>query len=336
MIAVEQGRGARVLVTGAAGFVGGPVGRELARRGHRVVGLFRGAPSIDWPGECARAADLLDRPAIARALAGVDAVVHLAARVHVMRETVADPAAEFQRVNVDGTALLLEEAERAGVRHFVFGSSVKAVGEGGEEPLSESTSPAPGDPYGESKLQAEALVRDFGNRSGRVATSVRFPLVYGPGVRANMLRLFDLVARGVPLPFGGVRNRRSLLYVENAAAAIAAILSAPTPAGPLYMLSDGEDVSSAELVRRIGRALGRAARLAPVPPWVFRAAGSGGDVVAKLVPWPLTTAAVRRLTGSLVVDSSRIRRELGFEPPFHLQQGLEATASWYRARRVVA
>lgn len=325
-----------VLITGATGFVGRQVGSVLAARGFRVRGLVRGNAPVSWPGTVAVAADLLDRPAIARALEGVHAVVHLAARVHVMRETAADPAAEFHRVNVMGTELLLEEAARAGVRKVVFGSSVKAVGEGGPDPINEATEPAPSDPYGASKLAAEQLVSAFGRWGGRSATSLRFPLVYGPGVRANMLRLFDLVARGVPLPFGGIRNRRSVLYVGNAAAAIAAVLEAPEHAGELYLVSDGEDVSSPELVRRIAAALKCRPRLLSVPEWAFGAAGRSGDVLARIAPWPVTSAAVARLTGSLAVDSGRIRRELGFVPPFRLDEGLAATAAWYRARTEAA
>lgn len=320
-----------ILVTGATGFVGRHLCARLVRDGVRVRGLVRGGGAALPDGvEAAGAADLLDRPAVRDAMAGVDAVVHLAARVHVMRDRAEDPLAEFRRVNVEGTRVLLEEAVRAGVRKLVFASSVKAVGEGGDEALTEGTTPAPADPYGVSKLEAEALVRETAERNALHAPILRFPLVYGPGMKGNMLRLFGLVDRGVPLPFGSVRNRRSMLYVENAVEAVLAVLSAPEAGRELFLCSDGEDLSTPGLVRAVASALGRPARLLPVPPALFLAGGRVGDVVARVAPFPLTSAAVDRLLGSLYVDSSRLGRIAGFRPPVSVAEGLERTAAWYR------
>jgi len=325
-------RGEVVVVTGASGFLGRPVTRALLERGVRVRGLARpGAAPLEPGVEPAPAEGVHDREGVRRAVEGAGAVVHLAARVHVMRDAAADPLAEFRRVNVEGTRTVLEEAIRAGARRFLFASSVKALGEGGDAVLTDDTPPAPADPYGVSKLEAERVVRELADAAGVHAPILRFPLVYGPGVRANFLRLLQLVDRGIPLPFGAVRNRRSMAYVENAAAAVVAALESPAAARESFLVSDGDDLSTPELVRRIARALGRPARLVPIPPALFAAGGRVGDLLARLVPFPLTSAAVHRLLGSLAVDSSRLTRLTGFAPPFTVDQGLAATAAWYRS-----
>ena len=322
-----------VLVTGASGFLGRPVTRALLEGGARVRGLARPDSAPLEPGvERASAEGVHDREGLRRALEGVGAVVHLAARVHVMRDAAADPLAEFRRVNVEGTRAVLEEAIRAGARRFLFASSVKALGEGGDAVLTDATPPAPVDPYGVSKLEAEGVVRELADAAGVHAPILRFPLVYGPGVRANFLRLLQLVDRGVPLPFGRVRNRRSALYAGNAAAAVAAALEAPAVARETFLVSDGDDHSTPELVRRIARALGRPARLLPIPPALFAGAGHAGDLLSRVLPVPVTSAALHRLLGSLAVDPSRVFRLAGFAPPFTVEAGLAATAAWYRGQ----
>lgn len=326
-------RGEEVLVTGASGFVGRFVTRLLLARGARVRGLVRPGSAPLEPGvEPAPVEGLHDREGLRRAVAGVGAVVHLAGRVHVIRETAADPLAEFRRVNVEGTRTLMEEALRAGARRFVHASTVNAMGEGGGAVLADDTPPTPADPYGVSKLEAEGVVRELTAAAGAHAAILRFPLVYGPGVDANFLRLLQTVDRGVPLPFGLVGNRRSLLYVENAAAAVATALESPAAAGETFLVSDRDDVSTPELVRRVARALGRPARLVPFPPALFALGGRIGDLLARAAPFPLTSADVHRLLGSLAVDSSRFGRLTGFTPPFTMEEGLAATAAWYHAR----
>lgn len=320
-----------VLVTGASGFVGSAVCARLLEGGSRVRALLRPGSAAPAGTEPVVAAGLHDGEALRRAVEGVDAVVHLAARVHVMRDAASDPLAEFRAVNVEGTRRLAREAAAAGVRTFVFASSVKAMGEmsPASGPWTEATPPAPADPYGVSKLEAEAALAAEA-AGGMRAAVLRLPLVYGPGVKANMLRLFQLVDRGVPLPLGGIRNRRSLLFVGNAADAVRAVLAAPDAAG-VFLVSDGEDLATPELVRRIGRALGRPARLLPVPEALFRAAAAAGDVVSRAVPFPFTRAAADRLLGSLAVDSGRLRRMAGWTPPFTVDDGLSRTAEWYRS-----
>jgi nucleoside-diphosphate-sugar epimerase len=325
-----------VLVTGASGFLGRHVSLRLLAAGWRVRGLVRPGRAPAQGVEPAPAAGLDDADALAGAVAGVDAVVHLAARVHVMRDRAADPLSEFRRVNVEGTRALLDAAIAAGARTFVFASSAKAVGEWTSAPWTEETEPCPADPYGLSKLEAERLVLQRAAGTGTAATVLRLPLVYGPGVRANMLKLFDSVWRGVPLPFRGIQNRRTLLFSGNAAVAVEAVLASPAAAGETFFVSDGRSVSTPELVELIAAALGRRARLLPLPLRLLRLAARAGDVLARALPFPLTTAAVDRLTGSLEVDASRLTRVTGFVPPYTMEQGLAETAAWYRSTREAA
>jgi UDP-glucose 4-epimerase len=186
------------------------------------------------------------------------------------------------------------------------------------------------DPYGISKLESERLALAEGRAGGPEVTVLRFPLMYGPGVRANALRLLRLVDRGIPLPFGRVRNRRSFLYVGNAMAAVRAVLASPAAAGETFFVSDAVDLSTPDLVRLLAAALGRRPRLLPVPEGVFRLAGRAGDLVARVMPVPLTTPVIERLLGSLTVDPGRLRERTGFVPPFTPEQGWAVTAAWYR------
>jgi nucleoside-diphosphate-sugar epimerase len=251
-------------------------------------------------------------------------VVHLAARVHVLREHSSDPLAEFRRVNRAGTRRLAEAAMAAGVERFVFVSTVKVHGEVSPgRPLVESDRLAPSDAYSISKYEAEQELADVCGRSGMRLTTLRPPLVYGPGVGGNFARLLKAVDRGVPLPFGALRNRRSMVYVENLADAIAAAIEARAANGGTYLVSDGEDVSTPELVRRPAAALGRRTRLLDVPVWLLRA---GASVFGRARDFD-------RLVGDLAVDSGAIRRALAWTPPFSMSDGLAATAQRYRSTR---
>jgi nucleoside-diphosphate-sugar epimerase len=297
-----------------------------------VRGLVRSGRAADLPAGVhpALSRGLDDHAALEAAVAGVDAVVHLAARVHVMDETAADPAAEFHRVNVEGTRTLLEHAISAGVGRFVFASSVKAMGESGGAALDEETPPSPVDPYGMSKLEAERLVAGAADRIH--VTSLRFPLLYGPGMKGNMLRLFQLVDRGIPIPLASVRNRRSILYLGNAGSAIESVLGSNHPSGEVFLCADPVDVSTPQLIRAIGVALGRPARLLPFPMGVLRAAARAGDLVGAWRTVSLNTAAFDRLFGSLYVDAGKLQRSTGYRPPHDLASALAETARWYRSR----
>lgn len=323
------------VVTGSSGFVGSWLCRELMDAGIQVRGIGRQESGALPPGVNYHRADLLDAAALRPVLAGADTVVHLAARVHVMRESARDPLSEFRRANVDGTRILLEEAVRAGVTRLAFASTVKAVAETSGVPLTEAAVPKPVDPYGVSKLEAEELVRVMSERHSLDATILRLPLVYGPGMKGNMVSLFRLVDRGIPLPLGLVHNRRSLAFVGNVAAAMLAVLHSTAARPRTFFVSDGRDLSTPELLRLIGRALERKVRLLPVPSPLFRAAGRVGDLISRLRPLPFTTAAVDRLLGSLTVDPSALSRAVGFRAPYSVEEGLRITAEWYLRREGV-
>ncbi|RNC68867.1 MAG: SDR family oxidoreductase [Desulfuromonadales bacterium] len=312
--------GQRVLVTGANGFIGTALCRVLRENSRFVRG---GVRSLHFGGELV-ADDYVALPLSAAddswsaILSGVDTVVHLAARVHVMADESSDPAA-YRLANVAGTEHLAREAARAGVSRFIFLSSVKVNGEGRDTPYTEADEPAPLDPYGNSKWEAETTLRQVAAEAGLEVVIIRPPLVYGPRVKANFLRLLQIVRQGMPLPFTGINNRRSLIYLGNLVDAIITCVSHPKAAGQTYLVSDGDDVSTPELVRRTGEALGRPARLFPFPPALMRLAGR---LFGK-------AAAVERLLGSLAVDDSKIRRELGWKPPFTMKEGLKETAEWF-------
>jgi len=309
-----------VLVTGADGFIGARLCRTLEAGGYsarRAVRRVRGAatPAVLAVGEVHGETDW------SAALAGAECVVHLAARTHVLEETAPDPLAEYRRVNVAGTRALARQAAAAGVRRLVFVSSIKVNGERtGERPYAEDDAPRPEDAYGISKQEAERELGEVAAETGLESVVLRPPLVYGPGVKGNFLRLLNLVARGVPLPFAALDNRRSLIGAGNLCDAIRAALAAPQADGRTYLVSDGEDTSTPGLMRALALALEVKPRLFPCPPAVLRALaaalGRSGEAA--------------RLTGSLQVDASRIRRELAWQPPQALAQGLAETARWYR------
>ena len=318
------------LVTGASGFLGRSVVRHWVERGWPVRAMVRRGPAFDEPVETALVEDLADRAGIREAMCGVDVVVHLAARVHVTDEQASDPLAQFRRVNVEGTRLLVEEAVGQGVGMFVLASSVKAVGEQSTTPWTEETVPAPVDPYGRSKREAEEVVEEASGRAELSSVILRLPLVYGPGVRANFLRLLRAVDRGLPLPFGAIDNTRSVVFSSNVAGAIEGLCVHRPSGSEVFMVSDGPPVSTPELVRKIAVALDRPSRLVPVPPAMFVLAGKIGDAVDRVIPSPLTSAHVQRLLGSLAVDSNKLAGWLDGWPLFSLDEGLRLTVQWFR------
>jgi UDP-glucose 4-epimerase len=325
-----------VAITGATGFVGRHLLTWLGAKGFHCRAILRheagaGRAAGD---ETAVVGEGADDQAWRLALTGTHAVVHLAGRAHVMREVDADPATAYHAANVALTRQVLTAAADSGCRLFVFASSVKAVGESSDSPLTEGAAPHPEDDYGRTKLGAEQLVRTLGPRLGLRTVILRLPLVYGPGMRGNMLRLFSLVERGMPLPFASVSNRRSLLFVGNATAAIECCLRSRGNGSETFHLSDGEDLSTPDLIRAIAAALGRPPRLFPVPPRVLLALTRMALLAPAWTGMPGVGAGLRRLITSLQVDSTRIRTALGCAAPYSVEAGLAETAAWYRVRGV--
>lgn len=316
----------RILITGATGFVGSALLKRLLREDFRLTAAVLAAEgNCQLPAgvEQAVVEPLSETCDYSTALEQVDIVIHLAARVHIMRDTAANPLQEFRTVNLHGTERLATQAAKSGVKRFVYISTVKVLGEETDIPYCEDAPFAPADPYGMSKAEAEQALQRIAGETGMEVVIVRPPLVYGPGVKANFRQLLSVVNRGVPLPFASIRNRRSLIFIENLADALACCAKHPAAAGKTYLVSDGADLSTPELVRRIAAALGRSARLIPFPVGLMRL---GGRVLDK-------STLVERLIGSLQVDSSRIRNELAWEPPYTIEEGLAKTAAWFKAEQ---
>lgn len=314
----------RVLVTGANGFVGGALCRVLLQAGHSVCGLVRETGQLEsgvdeWVDS---QADFVGVDTGWPAALQADCVVHLAARVHVMHDTAADPDAAFHATNVEGALRVAKAAWRHGARRFVFVSSVKALAEGDAgRPLREDDSPAPQDAYGRSKLAAERALVRFGEETGLEVVIARMPLVYGPRVRANFLRLMDAIWKGVPLPLGAIGSRRSLVFVDNLADALLHCATDPRAARQTFHVADDGAFTVTELARSLGRHLQKPARLLPVPESWLRLAGRATG----------RSAQVDRLVGSLQLDTTHIRTVLGWQPPYSADEGLAATARWYRS-----
>lgn len=312
----------KVLITGASGFVGRALCEEMGRRFAKIKVAVRKPQASDATIETVIVSEIDGATDWEYALKGVDLVIHLAARVHVMKDLSKNPLDEFRKVNVEGTAHLARCAARAGVKRFVYVSSVKVNGEEtvGEQTYSESDVPSPRDPYGCSKWEAEQILRQISAETGLEVVIVRPPLVYGAGVKGNFAQMLKVLSKGIPLPLTSIINQRSLVYVGNLVDALSTCGTHPLAAGQTYLISDGEDISTPDLLRNLGAGMARSVRLFPCPPRLLECVGA---MVGK-------SDQVQRLLGSLRVDSGKIRRELNWTPPYTLQQGLQATAEWYR------
>jgi nucleoside-diphosphate-sugar epimerase len=318
----------RILVTGASGFVGGALIRRLAQEpGIEVIaGVRSRISSLDLVCKCLELGNLEIALIDPSQLQGLSAIVHAAARVHVMRERAGDPLAEFRRVNVEGTLALAKQAANAGVRRFIFLSSIKVNGESSlaGAPFRADAPPAPMDPYGISKLEAEQGLLQIARETEMEVVIIRPPLVYGPGVRANFLSMMRWLDKGIPLPLGGIDNSRSLVALDNLVDLIVCCIEHPAAANQIFLVSDGEDISTSELLHRLGLALKRPALLwawaTPLLRLLLRATGR--------------YSLLQRLYGSLQVDIDKTRALLHWAPPVSNQEALRRTAEDFQRRNI--
>ena len=306
-----------VFLTGSTGFVGSALLSELQKSpGYRVVCALRSAvsPASD---DVVVVGNIDGTTDYSSALNGVDVVVHAAARAHIMRDEVSDPLAEYRKVNVEGTLNLAKQAVAAGVKRFIFISSIGVHGLNSSRPFKETDTESPHDAYAISKYEAEQGLRKLANETGLEVVIIRPPLVYGGAAPGNFRSLINLASKPVPLPFGAVNNHRSMVYVGNLVSFIIRCIQHPAAANQTFLVSDGEDVSLRNLVTYIRLCLGRSPRLLPVPVGLFKLAGA---LTGK-------RGVVDRLVGDLQVDSTKARTLLEWVPPFTVSQGIEATVA---------
>lgn len=318
-----------VLITGATGFVGSRLAGFLSSQfpNMELRLAVRHQPdelqvlSVPLAGSIEVVGDINPHTHWTNSLVGVDVVIHLAARVHVMNDVVLDPLEEYRNANTLATIHLTQEAAKAGVKRFIYLSSIKV---NGEETLpgqsySEDSVPRPIDPYGVSKWEAEQGLEKVCTRTGMEFVIIRPPLIYGPGVKANFQKLMDIVAKGMPLPLGSVHNQRSMLALDNLVSFIAEAISNPLAANQCFLLSDGEDISTTQLLKLLAKGMGKSYWLIPIPALILRGA-------AQILG---ASAAADRLLGSLQIDSSKARQLLQWQPPLSVEEGIAITAKAY-------
>ena len=304
-----------ILLTGATGFLGSAVAQALQADPKYVLAVVKRRVSDLEGFTLGHLVPSLDSASDWRAaLRNCDVVIHAAARVHVMREDACDPLSAYRKVNVEGTLNLARQAATAGVKRFIFISSIKVNGEStvAGQPFTAENIPAPEDPYGASKLEAEQALMGLAAYSEMEIVIIRPPLVYGPGVKGNFASMSKLVAKGYPLPLGAIHNRRSLVALDNLVDLIIRCINHPAAAGQVFLAADGEDLSTSDLLRRMAKAMGQPSRLIPVPGCVLQL---GGALLGK-------RKVSQRLLGSLQVDISKARELLGWVPPISVDEGL--------------
>lgn len=311
-----------VLVTGANGFIGRAFCQSLVSRGERVLSVVRRAGGEVISGQPSLVVGEIDaNTAWSMVLSDVRVVVHLASRVHLMQETSSDSLSAYRQVNTEGTLNLARQAAIAGVRRFIFVSTVKVNGEGKCGIYSEADAPCPTDPYAISKWEAELGLRDVAASTGMEVVIVRPPLVYGPGVKANFLSMMQWLNRGLPLPFGAIHNRRSLVALDNLLDMLITCVDHPAAANQVFFVSDGDDLSTPELLMRMATALGKRVYLIHFSERMLKA---GATLLGK-------RDLSQRLCGSLQVDIAKAKNLLGWSPPVGVNEGLQVTAKHFLA-----
>lgn len=310
-----------IFITGANGFIGRNLCISLKEKDCCVrAGVRSYIRDIIGVDEYIEVSDIGPETDWSQALTEVDIIIHLAARVHIMHEAAADSLESFRRINVLGTEHLARMAAKAGVKRFIFISSVKVNGEGALQPYTENDTPAPEDAYGISKREAEDALARIAAETGLQTVILRLPLVYGPGVKANFKNLIKIVGTGLPLPFKGVNNRRSFIYLGNLVDAISACIAHPKAAGETFMISDGQDISTPDLIKMIASAMNKKPILFSLHPDIL-------NVLCKITG---KAKEIEKLTGNLLVDSSKIRNLLGWKPSFTLEEGIRETVKDYK------
>jgi nucleoside-diphosphate-sugar epimerase len=311
----------KLLVTGASGFIGTSLCHRLVKEDYVVFGAVRRLPKNPVPKVTYRIIENINGYTDwHKTLTEVDSVLHCAARAHIMRETEKDPLTAFRETNVQGTARLAEQARDSGIKRLIFLSSIKVNGENTfDRPFKADDTPAPKDPYGISKWEAEQELKKIGQVTGLQVVVIRSPLVYGPGVQANFLRLMQMVKLGVPLPLGGIQNHRSFVSTDNLEDLIATCLQHPAAANQTFLVSDGEDISTTTLIRKLAKALGNSSHLIPAPEALLCA-------IARLLG---KTDFTQRLLGSLQLDINKTRETLKWSPPVSIDEALQKTAAHF-------
>jgi len=312
----------KVLITGASGFIGSALCLRILAEGWQVRGTFRSESDVSRSPNGVKAFSIRTIDSDTKwngVLAGIDTVVHLAARAHIMDDVSSDPLAEYRKINVEGTKCLALAAAKAGVKRFIFISSIKVNGEGRAAAYTEEDEEAPEDPYGVSKWEAEQELHKISRTTGIEIVILRPPLVYGPGVKANFYNLLKFVDRKFPVPLASANNQRSFIYLGNLIDAIITCINHPKAADETFLICDGENVSTPELIKKIATALGKSARLFHIPLFLMKIAGK---LIGK-------SGAIERLIGTLIIDHDKIRKKMEWKPPYTMEYGLKETAKWY-------